>query len=135
MPTVSFRIDSKLAKQAEREALLENRSKAKQLEYWAKIGRAVSSKLQLADAIAVAQGIKEITLVVPQNPQTNLLESNDIFNDLENDRKNGTLAQKVTTARLYYEASLSREGYLDKIDSATGKRETGQFENGEFRPH
>ena len=134
MATVSFRIDQKLAEQAEREARIENRSKAKQLEYWAKLGRAISSKLNLADAIAVTQGVKEIKLEFPQPLQSNPIDTDDIFNDLESDRKKGTLSQKVTSARIYYEASLCREGYLDKVDSVTGKRETGQFEDGEFRP-
>ena len=134
MATVSFRIDSKLAEQAEREARIENRSKAKQLEYWAKLGRAISSKLNLADAIAVTQGVKEIKLEFPQPLQSNPIDTDDIFNDLESDRKKGTLSQKVTSARIYYEASLCKEGYLDKVDSVTGKRETGQFEDGEFRP-
>jgi hypothetical protein len=133
MATVSFRIDSKLAEQAEREARVENRSKAKQLEYWAKLGRAISSKMHLADAIAVTQGLKEIRLEVPKPLQSNSIDTDDIFNDLERDRKLGTLSQKVTSARIYYEASLCKEGYLDKVDSVTGKRETGRFEDGEFR--
>ncbi len=70
MTTVSLRIDSNLARQAEREARVENRSKAKQLEYWAKLGRVISSKLNLADAIAVAQGLKEIKLEVTQPAQS-----------------------------------------------------------------
>jgi hypothetical protein len=133
MSTVSFRIDSNLAKQAEREARVENRSKAKQLEYWAKLGRAVSSKLNLADAIAVAQGLKEIKLEVPQGLNSITVDPATIFSDLENDRKKGILSRKVISARIYYEASLSREGYLDRVDSLTGKRETGQFKNGEFK--
>jgi len=133
MATVSFRIDSKLAEQAEREARIEHRSKAKQLEYWAKLGRAISSKLHFADAIAVTQGLKEIRLEYPQTLQSITIDTYDIFNDLESDRKKGTLSQKVTTARIYYEASLTKDGYLDKVDSVTGRRETGQFEDGEFR--
>jgi len=134
MATVSFRIDSKLAEQAEREARIEHRSKAKQFEYWAKLGRAISSKLHLADAIAVTQGLKEIRLEYPQPLQSISIDTDDIFNDLESDRKKETLSQKVTSARIYYEASLSKEGCLDKVDSVTGRRETGQFEDGEFRP-
>lgn len=133
MATVSLRIDSNLAKQAEREALIENRSKAKQLEYWAKLGRILSAKLNLADAIAVAQGLKEIKLEVAAPDQSAVIDSDDIFSDLENDRRKGALSEKVTTARIYYEASQSREGLLDRVDSVTGKRVTGQFENGQFR--
>lgn len=134
MTTVSFRIDSKLAEQAEREARIEHRSKAKQLEYWAKLGMVISSKLHLTDAIAVSQGLKDIRLEYRQPLQSTSIDTDDIFNDLESDRNKGTLSQKVTSAKIYYEASLTREGCLDKVDSVTGRRETGQFEDGVFRP-
>lgn len=78
----------------------------------------------------MAQGIKKIKL---EPVQSVIIDADDIFNDLENDRKKGLLAQKVTSARIYYEASQKRVGFLDRIDSATGKRETGKFENGRFR--
>lgn len=132
MATVSLRIDSTLVMQAEREARVENRSKAKQLEYWAKLGRIISSKINLADALAVAQGIKEIKLELLQSVQSIAIDPDVVFNDLENDRVNDSLSQKVTSARVYYEASQSRDGFLDKIDTITGKRQTGQFENGKF---
>ena len=54
MGTVPLRIDQDLASQAEREARIQNRSKTKQLEYWAKLGKAVSSKLSITDAFAVS---------------------------------------------------------------------------------
>lgn len=130
MTTTSLRLDSVLVEEAGREAMVENRSKAKQIEHWAKLGKAIASKLSLADAFTVAQGIKKIKL---EPVQSVIIDADDIFNDLENDRKKGVLAQKVTSARIYYEASPKRVGFLDRIDSATGKRETGKFENGRFR--
>ncbi|MCD4743741.1 MAG: ParD-like family protein [Desulfobacteraceae bacterium] len=130
MTTISLRLDSVLVEEAGREAMVENRSKAKQIEHWAKLGKAIASELSLADAFTVAQGIKKIKL---EPVQSVIIDADDIFNDLENDRKKGLLAQKVTSARIYYEASQKRVGFLDRIDSATGKRETGKFENGRFR--
>ena len=130
MTTISLRLDSVLVEEAGREAMVENRSKAKQIEHWAKLGKAIASKLSLADAFTVAQGIKKIKL---EPVESIIIDSDDVFNDLENDRKKGVLAQKVTSARVYYEASQKRAGFLDRIDSATGKRETGKFENGKFR--
>jgi hypothetical protein len=133
MTTVSLRIDKDLALQAEREARIQNRSKAKQLEYWARIGKAVSSKLNIADVFAVSQGIKMIKLEVSPSVQSILVNSDAVFNDLENDRDRGVLANKVTSAKVYYEASVERPGYLDRVDSVTKKRQTGSFENGEFK--
>lgn len=133
MATVSFRIDKDLALQAEREARIQNRSKAKQLEYWARIGKAVSSKLNIADVFAVSQGIKTIKLEITPSVQSIPVNSDVIFNDLENDRAKGLLAKNVTSARIYYEASAEHPGYLDRVNSATKKRQAGSFKNGEFK--
>lgn len=133
MTTVSLRIDSNLVMQAEREARVENRSKAKQLEYWAKLGRIISSKLNTADVFAITQGIKELKLEVTQPFQTKRVSTDVLFGDLEKDRTKDVLSQKVTSAKIYYEASLSKKGYLDKVNSMTGERQTGQFEHGMFK--
>jgi hypothetical protein len=133
MATVSLRIDQNLASQAEREARIQNRSKAKQLEYWAKLGKAISSKLNITDVYAVSQGIKTIKLEVASSAQSIPIDSDVIFNDLENDRAKGLLAKKVTSAKIYYEASVEHPGYLDRVNSTTKKRQTGSFKNGEFQ--
>lgn len=133
MPTVSLRIDQELAFQAEREARIQNRSKAKQLEYWAKLGKAVSSKLNIADAFAVSQGIKTIRLETTLPGQSIPVDSDIVFNDLENDRAKGHLAEKITSAGIYYEASVEHPGYLDCVNTITGKRESGFFEHGQFK--
>ena len=133
MSTVSLRIDQELAFQAERKARIQNRSKAKQLEYWPKLGKAVSSKLDITDAVAVSQGIKTIKLEISPAVQSTLIDSGLIFNDLETDRSNGHLTEKVTTAKIYYEASLEHPGFLDRVNSHTGDRQTGSFKNGEFK--
>ena len=133
MATVPLRIDQDLALQAEREAKIQNRSKTKQLEYWAKLGKAVSSKLTITDAFAVSQGIKTIKLEVSPPVQSIPIDSDAIFNDLENDRAKGLLAKNVTSAKIYYEASVEHPGYLDRVNSITNKRQTGSFEQGEFK--
>ena len=133
MATVSVRIDKDLALQAEREARIQNRSNAKQIEYWAKIGKAISSKLSIEDVFAVSQGIKTIKLEVTPSVQSISVNPDDIFNDLENDRAKGLLAKNVTSARIYYEASAEHPGYLDRVNSVTKKRQAGTFENGEFK--
>lgn len=131
--TISLRIDSNLVIMAEREARVENRSRAKQIEYWAKLGKAVSSKLNLADAFAVNQGLKEIKLQVPETVDSIAVDPGDVFDDLEQDRKNGTLKEKVTSATIYFEVSPTKKGLLDRVDLSEGTRKTGQFENGKFR--
>ena len=133
MATVPLRIDQDLAFQAEREARIQNRSKTKQLEYWAKLGKAISSKLNITDAFAVSQGIKTIKLEVTPPAQSISVDSDAVFNDLENDRAKGLLAKNVTSAKIYYEASVEHPGYLDRVNSITKKRQTGSFEHGDFK--
>ena len=133
MTTVSLRIDRSLALQAEREARIQNRSKTKQLEYWAKLGKAISSKLSVSDVFAISQGIKTIKLEISPSAQSIPIDPDVIFNDLENDREKGLLAKNITSAKIYYEASVDHPGYLDRVDSVTRKRQTGSFENGKFR--
>jgi len=133
MPTVSLRIDQALAFQAEREARIQNRSKTKQLEYWAKLGKAISSKLDITDAFAVSQGIKTIKLELSPSVQSIPIDSDVIFDDLENDRAKRLLAKNVTSAKIYYEASVEHPGCLDRVNSITRERQTGSFENGKFR--
>ena len=131
--TVSLRIDQDLVLQAEREARIQNRSKAKQLEYWAKLGKAISTELDITDAFAVSQGIKTIRLEIAPSLQSITVDSDAVFNDLERDRAKGILADNVTSAKIYYEASVEHPGYLDRVNSSTGKRQTGLFEHGEFK--
>jgi hypothetical protein len=133
MATVSLRIDEDLALQAEREARIQNRSKTKQLEYWAKLGKAISSKIDIADVYAVSQGIKTIKLEATPSRQSPPVDPEVVFNDLENDRAKGLLAKNVTSAKIYYEASLEHPGYLDRVNSVTKKRRAGSFKNGEFK--
>jgi len=133
MTTVSLRIDQDLALQAEREARIQNRSKTKQLEYWAKLGKAISPKLNIADVFAVSQGIKTIKLEITPSVQSIPIDPDVIFNDLENDRAKGFLAKNVTSAKIYYEASIEFPGYLDRVNSVTGERRAGSFGDGKFK--
>jgi len=133
MATVSLRIDKDLAFQAEREARIQNRSKTKQLEYWAKLGKVISAKLNIEDVFAVSQGIKTISLEITPSAQLIPVDSDVVFDDLENDRVKGVLANNVTSAKIYYEASVEQPGYLDLVNTITKERQTGSFENGEFK--
>lgn len=127
-----MRLDSALVAAAEREGAMQKRSIPKQIEFWAELGKAVEHIIGMEDVIAITQGLKKIEL----EPVTSMPASpDDVFDTLENSRTKGTLSGQVTSAAVYYEASLSRPGLLDKVDSASGKRETGLFLNGEFRVH
>lgn len=127
--TSPLRLDSALMTAAERAGSIYKRTAPKQIEYWAELGKAVERVVRIEDIIAIIEGVKKIVV----EPVTSTsVDPNDVFNSLETSRKSGDLAKEVTSSAVYYESSLSQPGLIDKVDSTTGKRQTGHFHNGEF---
>ena len=129
MSNSPIRLNSSLMAAAEREALFQKRSIPKQIEYWADLGRAVEHAVDLADVLAVLQGLKRLKL---ENVESPAVDPEEVFNDLQNQIEQGRISDLLTTAPFYFESSKSRPGLLDRVDTATGSRQTGQFKNGEF---
>ena len=129
MGTRSLRIDENLVIQAQRQAKVQHRSITGQVEYWATLGKAIATKLSTADAFAVTQGLKEIHLEPSRNFS---IDPDTVRNDLEKDRAKGFAETPVTSGPFYFEASASHPGFLDKVDTLTGERQTGRFQNGIF---
>ncbi len=129
MPTRSLRIDEALVIQAQRRARVEHRSINAQVEYWAKLGKAIASKISIADAFAVIQGLKEIHL---ENAESIPVDTDTVLKKLESDRANGFSGKPITSAPFYFEVSIGKPGFLDKVDTKTGERQTGRFQNGKF---
>ncbi len=127
--TTSLRIDAALISAAERSGSICKRTVPKQIEYWAELGRSIEHVFRIEDVVAISRGIKKIT--VESVTLTNV-DPGDVFNDLETGRASGDLTKEVSSAAVYYEASLSRSGLIDKVNAVTGKRQTGHFHNGEF---
>lgn len=125
-----LRLNAALIEAAGREGAVQKRSVPRQIEFWAELGKAVESVVGLADVVAVIQGIKKIKVEPVASPP---VDPADVFDSLESSRKKGALREKVTSASIYYETSLSRPGLLDRVNTATGERQTGLFRNGEFR--
>jgi hypothetical protein len=125
-----LRLSAALVEAAEKEGAVQKRSAPKQIEFWAELGKAVDGVIDSADVVAVIQGLRKIKV----EPVTSMaVDSRDVFDSLETIRESGGLAEKVTSAAVYYEASLSRPGLLDRVSSRTGERQTGQFHKGVFK--
>lgn len=125
-----MRLDSSLIAAAEREAAIQKRSIPKQIEFWAELGKAVEHLIGFDDVIAISQGLKRIELSPLASPS---VSPGDVFDTLEARRLSGSLADEVSGAAVYYESSRTCPGCLDRVNSASGKRETGHFHNGEFK--
>ena len=125
-----MRLDSALIAAAEREAAIQKRSIPKQIEFWAELGKAVEHIIGFDDVIAITQGLKRIEL---EPLVSKSVDADDVFDVLESRRSAGSLAENITGASLYYEASRKRPGFLDRVNTASGQRQTGHFHNGEFK--
>jgi hypothetical protein len=130
MTTKSIRIDGDLIQLAESAAAVQHRSVSKQVEYWASLGRIISSVLGIEDAFAINQGLKKIRI---ESAEFISIDSDTIFNNLESDRAKGFVDKSITSAPFYFEASQKVHGLLDRVNSQTGERKTGKFSNGKFR--
>ena len=128
--TSPLRLDSTLVAAAKREGSINKRSAPKQIEFWAELGKAVEHVLNYNDIFAVIQGLKKVKV---ESVTSQAVDTDDIFNALENSRQSEKLADNVTSAGVYFEASRSRPGLLDRVNAVTGERQTGRFRNGEFR--
>jgi len=128
--STAIRLDDQLIQAAEIEAANHKRTPPKQIEYWAEIGKAVSRCAPSNDLLALMQGIAQVSILPPQSVS---VASDSVFEQLEKDRQQGTLSQKVTRANYRYEASLTHPGLLDRVE-LNGTRQTGHFRDGEFVP-
>jgi hypothetical protein len=128
MATSPIRLNPSLIKAAEREGMVQKRSTPKQIEFWADLGRAVERVIDLSDVFAILQGLKRLKL---ENVESVAVDPDEVFVDLRNRSR---LTEEVTAAAVYFEASAQHPGLIDRVDTVTGERWSGQFSNGKFVP-
>ena len=127
--SIPIRLDTELVEIAKREGGINKRSAPKQIEYWAELGKAVESVVDLKEAYEIIQGFMKLKV---ESVESNPIDSQEVFNSLEEKRKSGELSNMVTASSIYFEASKTKPGLLDKVNLMTGERQTGQFHDGKF---
>jgi len=125
--TSPIRLQAELMHSAALSGKRYHRSTAEQIEYWADMGRRISSFI---DPDTVKSGLAKITI----NPvHATPVDPASVFQSLESDRRSGTLSKSVSTSKLRYQVSEQNPDYLVQIDKHNNTI-TGKFENGEFIP-
>ena len=124
----SIRLDQNLIQEAELEGRSFKRSAPNQIEYWAEIGRQVESLISPNELVAIRQGFARLHI---EDALSHPAEADDIFKAVDADSAAGTLTTKVTQSTVYYEASQTHPGQLDRVDE-NKQRETGRFRDGQF---
>jgi len=123
-----IRVNDDFFKEAEAEGVLLNRSAAKQVEFWAKLGKRVANSITPTDMLALMQGIAEVHIQIPASQAVN---AGDVFAAVDKASSTDKLRQRISGGTLYYEASKSRPGLLDQV-MPDGTRRTGHFSGGSF---
>ncbi|NOY72998.1 MAG: hypothetical protein GXP14_11590 [Gammaproteobacteria bacterium] len=123
-----LRVKDALFRDAEAEGSLMNRSAAKQVEFWAELGKRVAHSVSPSDMLALMQGIAEVKVAVSAPER---VDPEQIFLAVGQARSKGQSGQQITRGRAYFEASLTVPGLLDRV-MPDGQRQTGRFENGVF---
>ena len=86
-----------------------HRSTAEQIEYWADIGRKVSTVLDPDTLISIATGLTQIKV---EPIYSKPIDPDDVFNLLEAQQQQGTLTQAVTGSAFKYQSSLTQPGSI-----------------------
>jgi len=123
-----IRLQEDLMQAAESTAKRFHRSTAEQIEYWADLGKTVTSILDPDILLSVTAGLTTLkTEPVFSTP----IDPDAVFQSLENEREEGILQNTITTNTVKYQASTQHLGYLEQID-LNGAITIGQFDNGQF---
>ncbi len=125
-----LRLESTLVEAADQARKLAHRSIAGQIEYWASLGR-VLARIATPEQIASLQaGIARLQI---EHLESEPIDPDAVFADVERARASGKLAEQVTTSAVRYQASRANPGFLERV-AADGTVTVGTFHNGEFQP-
>ena len=124
------RLQAELMQAATIAGHLQHRSSAEQIEYWAAIGRSLSKIIGQDTLLELSAGLVRLR-IEPVEPVAIVPE--EVLSDLERDRKNGTLADSITTSSVRYQVSTRHPGQLEQI-LPDGRVLIGQFHDGVFTP-
>ncbi|NOZ37885.1 MAG: hypothetical protein GXP11_07440 [Gammaproteobacteria bacterium] len=102
--SVPLRVKDALYREAKAEGALMNRSAAKQVEFWATLGKKLAHSIRRADMQGIARIHVEISEAAPLDPE-------QVFATVGSARQAGSLGQKTAQGYLYSEASL----VLDRV--------------------
>ncbi len=125
-----MRVSDDLFYEAEVEGALMKRSAAKQVEYWAELGKQIAHSVAPKDVLALMQGIARVRVEIPS---IDPIDPMAVFDDVEQQRISGQLTAELTQDKLNYELSTEFPGFLVQI-TATGSRVIGSFKDGVFIP-
>lgn len=108
----------------------QHRSAAQQVEYWVALGQQVATLLDRERLPDMQSAVTHLRV----DPVRGVAVSAEaVFEALENQRRNGSLAGALSSAALRYQACPSHPALLEGIDGDE-RRTIGRFSDGVFCP-
>ncbi len=121
-----IRIDPAMLERAKIEGRMFRRSPPKQIEFWAEIGRQVSSLVDARDLFAVFTGAASVKIT---HNLSQPVSTTDVLAKLKADRSSGALRNSVTTAKATY--GIDEDGRIRRT-TADGRESLGDLVDGQF---
>ena len=103
-------LDSSLMNAASTAGILQYRSAAQQIEYWADLGRKIASSIDLETLLAVKAGLVKLRV---EHIDSSPVDPDAVFAALDNARNSGALSEAISSGSLRYQASVEKPGYLE----------------------
>lgn len=128
--SIPIRVSDELLEGAKQQIKMSLRSVTKQIEFWALIGKEAEINMTPADVAALVNGEVEIKVL---RKKSNPVDFDDIFNEIESDRKSGVIRSKVVKDKVWYEEDDKNPGIFFRMTSE-GEKSLGKFVNGKFVP-
>lgn len=123
-----IRLQQDLMQAAESTAKRFHRSTAEQIEYWAELGRSISSSINPDVLLSIKTGLARLNVEQVLSPR---IDPDDIFSAVERKRSDNSLQNEVTNSAVRYQSSLTHPGLLERV-GRNGAVTIGQFKNGQF---
>ncbi len=125
-----LRLKAALFKEAEAEGALMKRSAAKQVEFWAELGKRIAHLISPNDMLVIMQGLAQVRVELPDSKAVN---ADQVFAAVDKASLSQDPGKTISRDAPYFESSQSRPGLLDQV-MPDGSRQTGHFKEGKFWP-
>ena len=125
-----IRVSEELLEEAKLQIKRSYRSLAKQIEFWAQIGKEAEVNMTPADVAALVSGEAEIKVF---RKKSESVDFDSLFDEVEADRKTGKIKSKVIKDKVWYEESSKNIGLFFRMTNE-GEKTLGKFIDGKFVP-
>jgi len=126
--SIPIRVSEELLEEAKKQIKMSCRSLTKQIEFWALIGKEAELNMTPADIAALVNGEAEIKIF---RKKSESVDFDNLLDQVETDRKNGTIKSKVLKDKVWYEEHLQHPGLFYRM-THQGEKTIGKFVNGKF---